>query len=185
MKKESPWAHQRKRRGRWIFILILAAPLAGLVFLIVRNNLAESPDPVAAPADTVPIPRKGIDMFDGKKFRVVQEPGPDPDAPPVESRFTYRLGDCFAIPRDEKRLVLRMKLDLEFDSAQVRKEIQERQNDLRVLVNLKISSRNLADIEVRSLRPVLIEEINGLLKTGKIIDLRFVDFRIERRLTEN
>lgn len=178
---------QRKRKNRIILIALLLVPVSALALLIVRNNLSNEARSAAAtiPPDSIQASGKGMEIFDGKGFRVVKEPGPSSDGSPAESKYTFRLPDCLGIPSDEKKLVMKMTMDLEFDSPKVLKEIQERQEDLRVLVNLDLSKRKLADVEVQSLRPALIESINHLLKSGKVADIRFVDFRVERRLTQN
>ena len=181
------WTAQRKRKKRIIVIFALIIPLAGLVFLIVRNNFSSEARAAAAPSAAEPGPSsgKGMDVFDGKDFRVVKQPGPADDAPPVESKYTVRLTDCFGVPLDEKNLVLKMSMDLEFDSSALVKEIRTRQEDLRVLVNLTVSKRKLDEIEMETLRPALISALNELLTAGDVKDIRFVDFRVERRLTEN
>ncbi len=180
------WTAQRKRKNKIILIISLLIPLSALAWLIVRNNLSSEARSSAAPAvrDSVQAASKGMEVFDGKGFRVVKEPGPGADASPKEPKYTFRLSDCMGIPADEKKLVMKMTMDLEFDSPKVLKEIQERQEDLRVLVNLKVSGRKLAEVEVRTLRPALIEATNQLLKSGTVSDIRFVNFRVERLLTD-
>lgn len=185
----SAWDHHRKKRKKKILVALAAVFLAAAISLIIKNNTEnasmEKTLLASKEINREPVVKTTpVEVWDGKNFKKAdQDKIEDIETNPQsqENLYSYRLLGCVAHPQDEKQLSLLMVLDLNCRSKELMAEIKEKETDLRTLVNLLISSKKLDEIDIPSLRPEIIERLNQMVRKGKIVDVRFVDFRIERQ----
>ena len=174
MKNQYDW--NRQLRIRKITTIVLVALLfVGAGVLIFKDNLNKE--------SLFPEHRHGIHRsLEKRDNKEIGGPSKYKEKIKKEYIYSYRLDSCIAAPADEKRLKLYVALDLQFNSSSLLKEIDERKNDLRILVNMILSSRKVEEIAIPGLRHEEIKKLNSLLENGKIIDVRFIDFRIKSRV---
>jgi len=176
------WVYKSKKKQAMYRYGIAVLVIAALTVFVIRNNLISKSQVllhggfgrnISAGTGHGNVPRDGM-------LSASDSAASDETAVRKEYLYSYKLSRCSATPSDEKHLNIYMVLDLQYSTAELQKEIMEREKDLRVLVSLVVSSRKLSEIEVSRLRPEVMDKLNSILTKGKIQDVRFIDFRIER-----
>lgn len=73
-----------------------------------------------------------------------------------------------------------MVLSLNCSPASAQDEIMLKREDCKILVKKIVGRKVLDEIVIPTLREEMIREMNGLLRDGRIADIEFLDFRIEK-----
>lgn len=178
--RPTTWEEKKKRSRKkriWLAATLAVAAACGIglgTWIQSKTHL-----PAFAPeASDSATAWKGLPVWDGKEFRLATDEEEWAHRAQKEAKYSVRLDSCMATPAEAPRLLLRITLDLQCDSRELMEEIQNRQKDLRLLVNVLISSKPLAEIKLPSLRADAIDLLNRNLKKGKLADVRFVEFKI-------
>lgn len=107
---------------------------------------------------------------------------PEPNKVPEEKSAdkVIPLNNIECKVADRPDLTVAISLELIYDKTKSKKEILFKREDLKVMVYNALSKKNLSDILVEKIRPEILKEVNRVLKKGKITDVIFTDFRIEK-----
>lgn len=94
-----------------------------------------------------------------------------------DSLLYVRLPDVKCSLADKEELIILVSLKLLFYGEKLQKEILFKRDDLTIIVKKILSKRELENIIVNHLRTDFKNEMNVLLKNGRIHDIEFLDFR--------
>jgi flagellar basal body-associated protein FliL len=91
------------------------------------------------------------------------------------------LSDIKCVLMDRKKPTLLLSLELYFgDNEALKKEILLKRDNLKVMVKKALVSKSLDDLVVETLRVELKKAINALLEKGKVLDIEFREFRLDK-----
>ena len=91
------------------------------------------------------------------------------------------LGEITCRMADKKRPALLLSLELRFDDDPgFARELLLKRDNLKVMVRKVMSSKLPEDLVVEKLKPELKDALNGILEKGKIADIEFNEFRIDK-----
>ncbi len=105
-----------------------------------------------------------------------------PAPPKILNLYPYEflIQELFIPVREAKeQLYLRTSLKLRYSSATLTQELKDKKGQLEILLKYGLSEKYMGEFNADSVRRELLAKINRMLKSGKIEDLVFTDFRIE------
>jgi flagellar basal body-associated protein FliL len=150
--------------------------------LQIRNAQPESrpaPQQVRIP---LPAPEPAKTQASTQLQQTVAPQPPAATPKPVELGTTsLLLTDIKCRLIDRSKPVISLSLELFFaDNAALKKEILLKRDNLKIMVRKVISAKSLDDMVVETLRLELKNVLNGLLEKGKVTDIEFREFRIDK-----
>ncbi len=132
--------------------------------------------------------------FAGWKFFLAEKPSGDNGESVEEAQESAKKAPLVKIMSEMKPFVvnllgndgkryLKAKIDIEVDDEAIKKELEERNSELRDAILLLLAGKSFDDISSPrgkiELRTQLVEQINGILGQGGIRTLYFTEFVVQ------
>ncbi|MBD3346951.1 MAG: hypothetical protein GF401_18005 [Chitinivibrionales bacterium] len=188
----SSWEKSRNKR-RPLWILLTVAGVAIIVGIFIQNNsdlfwetstkveedteysdTEEDSESLEFSHDSI---REAIASKVGKPSSGQGQPDMRTESSPER---TVELNNVKCKIADRPGLAVIISIKLVYNNSQVEDEILFKREDLRVMIYKALADKKLSEILVEKIRPEIIREVNSVLKKGKITDVIFTDFRIEK-----
>jgi len=94
---------------------------------------------------------------------------------------SIRLDEIVCRLADRKRTVVRLSLELRFsDDPAFSRELIVKRDNLKTMVQKVMSSKTLDDVVVETLRNDIKNGLNEIVENGKITDVEFREFRLDK-----
>jgi flagellar basal body-associated protein FliL len=94
---------------------------------------------------------------------------------------SIRLDEIVCRLADRKRTVVRLSLELRFsDDPAFSRELIVKRDNLKTMVQKVMSSKTLDDVVVETLRSDIKNGLNQIVEHGKITDVEFREFRLDK-----
>ena len=176
------WLESRKKRSRWKVYAVFLIIFLAAAFIFLKNNhelLFSKRGPIAQGATHSPASKPAAANAPAESSGAAVT-GAAKRSAALMKTDSVTISDIQCRLRDGKALRVVLSLKLLFPSGPLTREILLKRENLKVMVQKTVSEKTMDELIVDSLREQTIRAMNRILEKGRIADVTFLNFSIEK-----